>query len=103
MSNKRSLTLQLLILAVCSALCALPVMAQNFYGSIVGTVVDATGAPMEGAGVTVTNIGTGTRNTAQSSATGEYRIVNLVPGSYKVEIEKAGFKRLTRDNVGVQV
>lgn len=103
MFKKRPLTLQILIAIVCTALFALPAMAQTFYGSIVGTVADATGAPMEGASVTVTNIGTGTRNTAQSSASGEYRIVNLVPGNYKVDIEKAGFKRLTRDNVGVQV
>jgi len=103
MLKKRPLTLQILTAVVCTALFALPAMAQTFYGSIVGTVADATGAPMEGANITVSNIGTGTRNTAQSSASGEYRIVNLVPGNYKVDIEKAGFKRLTRDNVGVQV
>ena len=103
MTKKRPLTLQLLILMVCTALFAVPAMAQNIYGSIVGTVTDATGAPMEGAAVTVSNTGTGARQAGQTNNSGEYRVVNLVPGTYKLEIEKTGFKRLTRDNIGVQV
>ena len=62
MSEKRTLTLKVLILAVCSALFALPALAQNFYGSIVGTVTDTSGAPMEGATVTVINAGTADRS-----------------------------------------
>ena len=103
MTKKRPLTLQLLIVMVCTALFAVPAMAQNIYGSIVGTVTDATGAPMEGAAVTVSNTGTGGRQAAQTNNSGEYRLVNLVPGTYKLEIEKTGFKRLTRDNITVQV
>ena len=92
MTKKRPLTLQLLIVMVCTALFAVPAMAQNIYGSIVGTVTDATGAPMEGAAVTVSNTGTGTRQAGQTNNSGEYRLVNLVPGTYTLEIEKTGFK-----------
>jgi hypothetical protein len=82
---------------------AVPMRAQNFYGSITGTVTDSTGAQMEGANVTVINTATGTRQSVQTSTAGEYRLVNLIPGTYRLEIEKTGFKRLTRDNVEVQV
>jgi hypothetical protein len=77
--------------------------AQNFYGSIVGTVTDSSGAPIADATVTITSIGTGVRQVVQTSGSGEYRVVNLVPGNYKVDVEKAGFKHLTRDNVPVAV
>ena len=34
---------------------------------------------------------------------GSYRFVNLVPGSYRIEIEQAGFKRYTRSPLDVNV
>ena len=107
MFAKRAFPLRLRVLIACLAACAgtltTPLQAQNFYGSIVGTVTDSTGAPMEGAAVTVTNTGTGVKQSAQTSAAGEYRIVNLTPGTYKLDIEKSGFRRLTRENITVQV
>ena len=77
--------------------------AQTFYGTLAGTVSDSSGAPMEGAAVTATNTGTGTRQAVQTSNAGEFRIVNLVPGNYKLDVEKTGFKRATRDAIPVQV
>src|SRR5689334_6624885 len=65
---------------------------QSFYGSVVGTVADATGSSVPGATVTITNIGTGARRSAESDSEGGYQILSLPPGSYKVEVEKAGFK-----------
>ena len=35
-------------------------------------------------------------------SSGNYQVVNLVPGNYRLEIEKTGFKHLTRDNVRVE-
>jgi hypothetical protein len=40
---------------------------------------------------------------AESDNSGNYQFVNLAPGNYKVDIEKSGFKRLTRDPVQVAV
>jgi len=95
----------LLVLTVIASLAMTisPAFAQNFYGTLAGTVTDPSGALMEGAAVTTTNTGTGVRQTVQSSNSGEFRIVNLVPGNYKVDVEKTGFKRSTRDNIPVQV
>src|SRR5215472_274425 len=103
MSNPRCLSSSLLILVLAAAIVTVPIAAQNFYGSIVGTVTDSSGAPIADATVTITNIGTGVHQVVQTSGSGEYRVVNLVPGNYKVDVEKAGFKHLTRDNVPVAV
>jgi len=77
--------------------------SQTFFGSIVGTVTDASGAVVDGTTVTITNTGTGERRFVTTSSDGAYRLVNLVPGTYKLEIEKPGFKRYTRDQVTVDV
>jgi Carboxypeptidase regulatory-like domain len=72
-------------------------LGQTFYGSIVGTVTDATGAAAPGSGVTLINLGTSERRTAETDALGNYQFVNLVPGPYRIDIQRVGFKRLTRD------
>jgi hypothetical protein len=81
----------------------LPLAAQTFFGSIVGTVTDSTGATVPHASVIVTNAGTGERRTTETDDAGNYQFVNLLPGKYRVEIEKTGFKRMTRDGIELQV
>lgn len=76
---------------------------QTFYGSMVGTVTDSTGAVVPGTTVTLTNLGTTDRRTTQTDEAGLYRFVNLVPGQYRVEAEKTGFKRFSREPVVVEV
>jgi hypothetical protein len=87
----------------CVAVFCAPLFGQTFFGSIVGTITDASGASVPGATVTLTNIGTSNRRTAQSNADGNYEFVNLVPGRYRVDVEKTGFKHLTHDDIEVQV
>ncbi|MBM3727541.1 MAG: carboxypeptidase regulatory-like domain-containing protein [Acidobacteria bacterium] len=77
--------------------------AQVFYGTVVGTVSDATGAAVPQANVALINTGTADRRTGQTDAGGNYQFVNLTPGQYRVEVEKQGFRRLVRDNVVVEV
>jgi len=59
--------------------------------SIVGTVSDQTKAVLPGATVTATNVATGAQSTAVSDARGEYRILSLPPGQYRVQAELQGF------------
>src|SRR4051812_17888172 len=77
--------------------------AQSFFGSIVGTAVDASGASVPGAMVTLTNTGTGETKTSSTDQDGNYQFLNLIPGVYRVELEKSGFKHLTRDGIQVTV
>ena len=81
----------------------MPVVAQTFYGAMLGLVTDASGAAIPSAMVNLLNSATGEKRTAETDASGNYRFINLVPGTYRLEIEKAGFKRLTRDAIDVNV
>jgi Carboxypeptidase regulatory-like domain/TonB dependent receptor-like, beta-barrel len=78
-------------------------LAQSTYGSVSGTVTDPSGAAVPGANITLTNIGTGEKRTQTSSDNGQYTFVNLFQGSYRIDIEKQGFKHFARPGVVVEV
>src|SRR5689334_10814588 len=78
-------------------------VAQTFYGSVVGTVSDASGAAVPGATATLTNLGTAERRSMTTDSSGNYQFVNLVPGQYKIEVEKSGFQRFDREPITVAV
>ncbi len=92
-----------LLMAGMSSLLTTPLRAQSFYGTLVGTVTDTSGAAVPGATVTVTNIGTNETHTMKSEATGNYNFVNMVPANYKLEIQAANFKHFVRSPIQVQV
>jgi hypothetical protein len=75
------------------------VFAQRTNGSIVGIVSDSSGGHVPGAKVTVTNTGTGAEQTVTADANGEYSIVGLPAGEYKLEAVSAGFKAEVRTSV----
>src|SRR5262245_19336848 len=66
-------------------------LAQVTTASVTGRVVDATGAGVPDAMITVTNQETGITRTANSDGEGEYRVLQLVVGRYQVKAEKSGF------------
>ena len=82
---------------------SLSLHAQSTYGTVDGTVADASGAAVSGAQVTLTNSGTQEKRSQTTGAQGLYQFVNVVPGEYRLEVEKTGFKHFTRENVTVQV
>src|SRR5713226_8240290 len=77
--------------------------SQNVYGTIVGTVTDSSGALIADVNVTLTNLGTGESHTIQTGASGNYSFVNILPGRYRLEAGKTGFKKLTREPIIVQI
>ena len=93
----------LVLLAAVGAISSTTLFGQAFYGSVVGTVTDPSGAALRGANITLTNTATGERRQAQSSDEGDYQFLNLVPGKYRVEVEQQGFKKSTRESVEVSV
>jgi len=70
-----------------------PAWGQEVTASILGTVTDPSGAPINGAEVKATSIERGTSFTAKTNDTGLYNITRLHVGSYKVEITAQGFQR----------
>ncbi len=79
------------------------VQGQSTYGSVAGFVTDSSGAAIVNAQVALTNLGTSEERTQSTVADGLYSFVTVIPGQYRVEVEKQGFKRITREPVVVQV
>jgi hypothetical protein len=85
------------------ALLAIPSMAQNNKADIVGSVTDANGAAIPGATVTVTNINTGQERKVTTDDDGNYRVLLLDIGNYKVSVSKDGFKTSVQENVKLNI
>jgi hypothetical protein len=83
--------------------CSYFLRAQSTYGALTGTVTDSSGAAVVGATVTLTNKATSEKEVQSTGETGLYSFVNLNPGDYRLVVEKAGFKRVDRSNVSIQV
>src|SRR3984957_3355652 len=96
-----------LALGICALFAALllgsPLAAQSTSGTISGTVADSSGSAVPDATVTLTNEGTAASDTFTTGPDGLYSFVNVNPGSYRIEVEKAGFKHFQRAGVLVQV
>jgi Carboxypeptidase regulatory-like domain len=96
--------LQTLLFSVVLILTAsLSLHGQSTYGTVDGTVEDPSGAVVAGAQVTLTNTGTQEKHTQTTGNEGAYQFVNVVPGQYRLDITKPGFKHFARTNVVVQV
>jgi hypothetical protein len=76
-----------------SLLTAAVVHGQTTFGVIRGRVLDPTGAPIPGATVTVMNTGTNIGKTLKTDASGGYEAGYLLPGTYSVTAEAAGFNK----------
>ena len=79
------------VLAAC--LLTTPGTAQDVTGRVVGTVMEAQGAVVPKAKVTVTNTQTGQSHSMLSDATGAYQAVALQIGTYTVSAEHEGFRK----------
>ena len=78
-------------------------LGQNVYGTMAGAVTDSSGAAIADATVTLTNMGTSEKHSIQSDASGNYTFVNILPGRYKLEGEKSGFKKFVRQPIIVEI
>lgn len=75
--------------------------AQEFRGTISGTVSDASGGVLPGALVTVRNLGTGTTYKLKSDSSGFYSAPSLAPGTYEVDVEAPNFQTYRRRGLTV--
>ena len=78
--------------AIAFFMAAFGTRAQVPTGSIVGTVLDAQKAAVEGATVTITGLDTGIAYTTKTASNGGYSITSLNFGRYRVDVSKDGFK-----------
>jgi hypothetical protein len=91
---KRTLLGGLVLLALAAQFFLLvPAWGQEVTASIVGTVSDPSGAPINGAEVTATSVERGNSYNTKTNESGAYNITRLPVGSYKVEIAAQGFQK----------
>jgi hypothetical protein len=84
--------------------------AAAFLGSLAaqtaelsGVVLDPSGAPTPRARVAATRLETGTLRAAVSNESGHYQLAGLEPGSYRLEVQAAGFQNLRQEGIVLEV
>src|SRR5947209_5598099 len=77
--------------------------AQVDTGAITGTVTDPSGAVVNGAKITVTNVGTGIALSTTTGSDGVFKFSPVRIGTYKIDASFQGFKTVTQNDVKVDV
>ncbi len=95
----RSIRTTLVLLAVAWLLNGALAWSQQAAASLRGSVSDASGAVVPNAQLALVNAGTGVRRATTSSATGTYEILQLVPATYRLEVEAEGFRKFVQDGI----
>jgi hypothetical protein len=99
--GKRSIWMGFAVLCLVLGLKTPTSTGQAVFGSIIGTVTDPQGGAVVGAKVTVTSTTKSTTYEATTNDSGNYSVTHLIPDSYKVRIEAAGFKAFDVPSVSV--
>ena len=100
LKTKSRLSAAILMLALA---CPPKAFAQAVSATLIGTVTDSSGATVPNATVTVIETQTGVSRKTTTTSDGVYTVPYLAPGVYRVEVENPGFKKFSRDNVGLAV
>src|SRR4051812_10397205 len=82
--------------------CASLAPAQSLYGSLVGNVVDESGAAVPHAAVTATQAETNFSRSVVTNDTGGYNLPNLLPGIYQLTVTLPGFQTFTARDVNIE-
>ncbi len=80
-----------------------PLHAQETRGRITGRVLDTTKATVPGASVKVTDVARGTTASTMTNNDGLFQVNYLLPGTYEVAVELAGFKKSVKSDVLLQL
>lgn len=99
---QRRLLIRRLIALLIFATCVLPVKAQSTFGSFVGTIKDPQGAVVVGATVKLYRVGMPMTRETATGADGQYSILNVEAGSYRLTVEFSGFQTLEFTELALQ-
>ena len=84
---------QIFVVLLLCLLLRQPVYGQSTFGTVLGTVKDASGATVSNAVVKLTNTGTNSSRSETSNAEGTYSFVNVDVGTYQLIVEAPGFQK----------
>lgn len=94
---------KIIISALLTTIFSLSIVAQTETGKIAGKVTDSSGATIAGAMITIKLLETNAERQTTTNQLGVFSITNLLPGTYEIEVEAAGFQTKiikTQLNVG---
>ena len=76
---------------------------QGTGGRVLGRIADISGAVVADGKVLLVNEATDVSRGTQTNENGDYNFVQVVPGTYRLEAQQAGFKRYVRRGITVDV
>jgi len=77
--------------------------AQSTNASLAGRVTDPSKALVVGAQVALLGADTNVRYEEATNGSGEFFLANVLPGAYRIEIEKPGFKKLIKPDIFLHI
>ena len=95
MTNTGRLSLALVVFTMFAA----PAPAQEARSTLSGTITDASGSAIVHAQVHITNADTAIVQSAISNEVGQYRLLFVNPGTYRLTVEMPGFRTYARENI----
>jgi Carboxypeptidase regulatory-like domain/TonB dependent receptor len=103
MRRSHSITLRVVSLLFAAFFSASVLFAQFETSEVLGSVHDASNAPVPNAGVTLTNQQTGIEAKTTTNENGEYDFFNVQIGVYTVKVEHPGFSAASASDIRVEV
>ena len=100
-TRRASMAAAVALAAVTLLVAGFGVSAQSEFGSISGSIVDAKGAPLVGATLTLSNSATPSKYEIKSDASGHYEFVGLPAGDYTMLASFSGFAYLKREGLSI--
>ena len=92
------------LLIAAALLLAKPLLAQTSYtAQIRGSVTDPSGAVIQNATVTITNVGTNISTVSKTDSKGLYLLPGLRPDTYVIKVEAAGFRGQEKRDIVLQI
>jgi Carboxypeptidase regulatory-like domain/TonB dependent receptor len=95
--------LRIIASAALSFFSFVPLHAQSTNASLTGRITDSSKAVVSDAKVITINTGTRVRYATATNETGRYYVTNLPPGTYRIEVEKLGFKVVIKSDLVLHV
>jgi hypothetical protein len=95
--------MRITVVALASLALAAAVEAQTVTGTILGTVTDTSGARVAGAAVTAINDLTQEKHSTSTTGAGDYLLLALPVGNYRLEAESQGFKKFVHQGVVLDI
>src|ERR1700716_1617422 len=95
---RRAVTLAAIVFA-----CSNVTLAQSPNATVSGRVTDPAKSIISNVAIFVVNSGTGIIYKGQTNETGSYFVTDLPPGTYRMELEKPGFKTVIKPDILLHV